>query len=103
LVGGQRLITVLPAYNDERTLENALHEVPPGLMDEFVRVDEGSVDGTVRVVERLGSPFLRHPENRRFSRGVVCGLRVVRTSIAFRLHKWGVRKSRLFEGSGGTS
>jgi len=38
-----------------------------------------------------------------FSRSVVYGLGVVRTSIAFRLHKWGVRTSRLFEGSGGKS
>jgi len=64
LVGGQRLITVLPAYNAERTLEKTVHEVPPGLVDEFVLVDDGSIDGTVRVAERLGIPFVRHPENR---------------------------------------
>ena len=64
MVGGQRLITVLPAYNAERTLEKTVHEVPPGLVDEFVLVDDGSIDGTVRVAERLGIPFVRHPENR---------------------------------------
>jgi hypothetical protein len=35
-----------------------------------------------------------------FSRSVVYGLGVVRTSVAFRLHAWGIRKSPLFEGSG---
>jgi glycosyltransferase involved in cell wall biosynthesis len=64
LVGGQRLITVLPAYNAERTLEKTVHEVPPGLVDEFVLVDDGSIDGTVKVAERLGIPFVVHPENR---------------------------------------
>lgn len=64
MVGGQRLITVLPAYNAERTLEKTVQEVPQGLVDEFVLVDDGSIDGTVRVAERLGIPFVRHPENR---------------------------------------
>jgi glycosyltransferase involved in cell wall biosynthesis len=64
LVGGQRLITVLPAYNAERTLERTVQEVPPGLVDEFVLVDDGSIDGTVKVAERLGIPFVVHPENR---------------------------------------
>jgi glycosyltransferase involved in cell wall biosynthesis len=35
-----------------------------------------------------------------FSRSVVYGLGVVRTSFAFRLHKWGIRTSPLFEGAG---
>ena len=64
MVGGQRLITVLPAYNAERTLEKTVHEVPAGLVDEFVLVDDGSIDGTVKVAERLGIPFVVHPENR---------------------------------------
>jgi glycosyltransferase involved in cell wall biosynthesis len=64
LVGGQRLITVLPAFNAERTLEKTIHEVPAGLVDEFVLVDDGSIDGTVKVAERLGIPFVVHPVNR---------------------------------------
>ena len=64
MVGGRRLITVLPAYNAERTLEKTVHEVPPGLVDEFVLVDDGSIDGTVKVAERLGIPFVVHPQNR---------------------------------------
>jgi glycosyltransferase involved in cell wall biosynthesis len=64
VVGGQRLITVLPAYNAERTLERTVQEVPPGLVDEFLLVDDGSVDGTVRVAERLGLTFVVHPQNR---------------------------------------
>ena len=64
MVGGQRLITVLPAYNAERTLERTVQEVPPGLVDEFLLVDDGSVDGTVRVAERLGLTFVVHPQNR---------------------------------------
>jgi len=64
LVDGQRLITVLPAFNAERTLEKTVHEVPAGLVDEFVLVDDGSIDGTVKVAQRLGIPFVVHPENR---------------------------------------
>ena len=64
MVGGQRLITVLPAYNAGRTLEKTVHEVPSGLVDEFVLVDDGSIDDTVKVAERLGIPFVVHPQNR---------------------------------------
>ena len=64
MVGGQRLVTVLPAYNAERTLEKTVNEVPAGLVDEFVLVDDGSIDGTLKVAERLGIPFVVHPENR---------------------------------------
>lgn len=64
MVGGKRLITVLPAYNAERTLEKTVSEVPTGLVDEFVLVDDGSIDGTVKVAERLGIPFVIHPVNR---------------------------------------
>ena len=53
MVGGKRLITVLPAYNAERTLEKTVSEVPTGLVDEFALVDDGSIDGTVKVVEAL--------------------------------------------------
>ena len=60
----QRVIVVLPAYNAEKTLERTLAEVPPGIVDEFLLVDDASVDGTVTRAARLGVPYIAHPENR---------------------------------------
>jgi glycosyltransferase involved in cell wall biosynthesis len=64
VVNGKRVIVVMPAYNAEQTLERTVAEVPPGIVDEFVLVDDASRDGTVRVAERLGLPHIVHTRNR---------------------------------------
>lgn len=64
MVGGRKVVTVLPAYNAEATLERTVREVPEGLVDEFLLVDDGSADDTVKVAERLGLPFVVHDRNR---------------------------------------
>jgi glycosyltransferase involved in cell wall biosynthesis len=64
LVNGQKVVVVLPAYNAERTLERTLADVPPGVVDEFLLVDDASVDGTVVRAASLGLPHLVHQRNR---------------------------------------
>jgi glycosyltransferase involved in cell wall biosynthesis len=64
MVNGKRVIVVMPAYNAERTLERTVGEVPPGVVDEFLLVDDASRDETVKVAERLGIPLIVHPKNR---------------------------------------
>lgn len=64
MVGGARVIVVLPAYNAEKTLEATLREVPPGVVDEFLLVDDASNDGTVTEALRLGVPYIVHPRTR---------------------------------------
>jgi glycosyltransferase involved in cell wall biosynthesis len=64
MVGGKRLVVVLPAYNAEQTLERTVAAVPDGLVDEFLLVDDASRDDTVEVARRLGLPYIVHPENR---------------------------------------
>lgn len=64
MVGGKRLVVVLPAYNAEQTLERTVAAVPDGLVDEFLLVDDASRDDTVQVAQRLGLPVIVHPENR---------------------------------------
>ena len=64
MVNGKRVIVVMPAYNAEQTLERTVADVPPGVVDEFVLVDDASRDGTVKVAERLGLPHLVHTKNR---------------------------------------
>ncbi len=64
MINGQKVIVVLPAYNAEQTLERTLADVPPGVVDEFLLVDDASVDGTVARAEGLGIPYILHPKNR---------------------------------------
>src|SRR3990170_2386290 len=64
VVNGQKVLVVLPAYNAEKTLERTLADVPPGVVDEFLLVDDASVDATVVRAASLGLPCLVHPRNR---------------------------------------
>jgi len=54
----------MPAYNAERTLERTLRDVPEGLVDEIILVDDCSRDGTVAEATRLGVRTVRHAQNR---------------------------------------
>ena len=60
----QRVMVVMPAYNAARTLERTLSEVPPGVVDEFLLVDDASGDDTIEQARRLGIPCIVHPKNR---------------------------------------
>jgi glycosyltransferase involved in cell wall biosynthesis len=64
MINGARVVVVLPAYNAEKTLERTFAEVPPGVVDQFLLVDDASGDGTVAEAGRLGIPCLVHERNR---------------------------------------
>ncbi len=64
MVNNKRVLVVLPAYNAARTLEATLADVPPGVVDDFLLVDDASRDETVNVAERLGVRYVVHPRNR---------------------------------------
>lgn len=54
----------MPAYNAERTLERTLHDIPPGVADDVILVDDASRDGTAALARRLGLHVVVHTENR---------------------------------------
>src|SRR5688500_7174800 len=64
MINGKRVIVVLPAYNAGRTLEKTITEIPPGVVDDLLLVDDASGDDTVAVAKRLGIPYVVHPVNR---------------------------------------
>ena len=64
MINGKRVVVVLPAYNAGRTLERTISEIPPGIVDELLLVDDASGDDTVEVAKRLNIPYIVHPENR---------------------------------------
>jgi glycosyltransferase involved in cell wall biosynthesis len=64
VINGKRVMVVLPAYNAGRTLERTISEIPQGVVDDLLLVDDASGDDTVEVAKRLGIPFVVHTENR---------------------------------------
>src|SRR5580765_1150289 len=63
MIGGKKVVVVMPAYNAEKTLAKTVAEVP-GSVDEIVVVDDRSSDQTVEVARSLGLPTLVHDRNR---------------------------------------
>lgn len=54
----------MPAYNAEKTLKKTYLDIPKGVVDEVILVDDGSNDQTVKVAKKLGLKIFVHPQNR---------------------------------------
>jgi glycosyltransferase involved in cell wall biosynthesis len=64
VINGQNVMVVLPAYNAARTLKQTVTDVPEGVVDQFLLVDDASHDNTVEVAQAQGIPTIRHERNR---------------------------------------
>lgn len=65
MINNKKIVVVLPAYNAEKTLEITYNEIPFGIVDEVILVDDFSTDKTVEVGKALGiNHVLRHEENK---------------------------------------
>ncbi len=64
----KKIVCVLPAFNSERTLQRTIENVPEGIVDCFILVDDCSSDRTVHVAEELKIKYplkiIRHDNNR---------------------------------------
>lgn len=63
MLNGRKIIVVMPAYNAARTLEQTHAEIPLGIVDEVLLVDDGSSDETVELARRLGLTTFVHKQN----------------------------------------
>jgi glycosyltransferase involved in cell wall biosynthesis len=59
----QKVIVVMPAYNAEKTLEATYQDIPAGLVDEVILVDDFSTDKTVSLAKELGLIVIQHKKN----------------------------------------
>jgi 2-polyprenyl-3-methyl-5-hydroxy-6-metoxy-1,4-benzoquinol methylase len=59
-----RVVITLPAYRAEQTLERTVADIPPGIADEVILVDDASPDNTVEIARDLGIRVFVHAQNR---------------------------------------
>lgn len=64
MIHGKKIVVAMPAYNAEKTLERTYLEIPQGVVDLVILVDDASQDQTVQIAKRLGIPIvIRHERN----------------------------------------
>lgn len=59
-----RITITMPAYHAEHTLAQTVADIPPGIADELILVDDASTDNTVAIARSLPIEVYVHPENR---------------------------------------
>lgn len=65
MIGDNKVVVVLPAYNARPTLEITYREIPFEVVDDVILVDDASHDETVEIGKKLGIPHIvRHSENK---------------------------------------
>jgi len=65
MLGNNKIVVVLPAYNAELTLEKTYREIPFDIVDEVVLVDDASSDKTAELGKKLGiKHIISHVNNR---------------------------------------
>jgi glycosyltransferase involved in cell wall biosynthesis len=60
---GAKIVVVMPAYNAAKTLRFTYADLPPGLIDQVILVDDGSSDDTVKIARELGLEVFVHNRN----------------------------------------
>jgi glycosyltransferase involved in cell wall biosynthesis len=57
-----RVAVIIPALNEEKSIGLVLRDIPRGIVDRIVVVDNGSTDDTARVAELHGAMLKYEPK-----------------------------------------
>ena len=60
----EKVIVVMPAYNAAKTLERTYNDLPRGVVDKVILVDDVSQDETVDIARQLGLDVVVHIQNK---------------------------------------
>lgn len=65
MLNNKKIVVVLPAYNAALTLEKTFNEIPFGIVDEVILVDDFSTDNTLEIGRNLGiRHIISHDKNK---------------------------------------
>jgi len=54
----------MPAYNAAKTIKKTYQDIPQGVVDKVIVVDDDSADDTVKIAKKLKLKVFQHPQNR---------------------------------------
>lgn len=65
MLKGKKIVVVMPAYNAAKTLQQTYADIPFGIVDEVILVDDASTDETVNVARMLNiKHIIQHDANK---------------------------------------
>lgn len=62
MLDNKRISVLIPAFNEEKSIARVISELPQGLVDEIVVVDNGSTDATGEAAHRGGARVVDEPQ-----------------------------------------
>ncbi|MBW1991387.1 MAG: glycosyltransferase family 2 protein, partial [Deltaproteobacteria bacterium] len=68
MLDNKKILVVMPAYNAARTLGRTFRDIPFGVVDEVLLVDDASHDETVHLARELGLRCFLHEKNLGYGR-----------------------------------
>jgi glycosyltransferase involved in cell wall biosynthesis len=63
MLNGKKIVVVMPAYNAAKTLQTTYQEIPIGIVDDVILVDDRSGDNTAALSHELGISTIVHTHN----------------------------------------
>jgi len=71
---------VIPAYNEEKNIENVLSKIPKNISNELkiIIIDDGSTDKTLEIIENYKVIVLKHNKNKGNGAATITGLNYCR-------------------------
>ena len=57
-----KVVVIIPAFNEEEALPKVLRDLPSGVVDEVIVVDNNSTDRTPEVARELGATVVHEPQ-----------------------------------------
>jgi glycosyltransferase involved in cell wall biosynthesis len=68
-----KVIIVMPAFNTGKTLAKTIREIPTGIADDIILVNDGSRDNTKTIAEGLGLTVISHERNKGYGAALKTG------------------------------